>query len=93
MKLQGIFSYIKSHRYHIFIDDINYADLANYNNTEYKFSNDGMVIAISDFGIYGLLEDDNLVILDENETPIRNVDVDQDRKISTLFLDLIYATR
>lgn len=92
MKLQGIYAYIRAHKYILFRGYDDYVDLTMYNNATYTYS-DEMIIAESDFGIYGLLPDDNLVILDENKIAIRNVDIDVNGKISTLFLDLIYADR
>lgn len=87
VKLPGMFSYIKNHRNDTF-GEANYFDRLKYNNTYYKIT-DGMIIAESDFGLYGLLEDDSLVVLDLNEEPVRNVDIDEDNRIATAFLDLI----
>lgn len=87
VKLHGMFSYIESRKNEIF-GKANYLDRLKYNNIYYKITS-GMIIAICDFGLYGLLEDDSLVVLDLNEEPVRNMVIGEDNRIAAVFLDLI----
>ena len=84
MKLKGIWALIHA-QVRPYVDDVYVHD---YNEVKYRFT-DTHIIAYADDGtMYGLDETDNIVILDENDKPYRNVD-NYSVYVEDLFMDLL----